>query len=215
MYGTQGCHLRTKGKLKLTTEVFVITHRKKPPVYHHTFLQLEIPFSLNSQDQPPQHHFCIWKQTSQPKYNPHLERMPISFALCNTYTLQLPGLAVDLGLFGKHTCIFTYDGCARRALSEFCWAAAARSAARSLPGAFLSAMGLSEALNSASESNLSVVLWNKVSINSNLTFHNQWTLNAIVITKLYFEKFGSKTQQKLDKKINKKYTNINIFPNIP
>lgn len=57
------------------------------------------------------------------------------------------------------TCMWTYGGCeARRALSEFCWAAAALSAARSLPGAFLSARGLSVALSSVSESNLSVLL---------------------------------------------------------
>lgn len=57
------------------------------------------------------------------------------------------------------TCIFTNDGCgARRALSQFCCAAAALSAARSLPGAFLSATGLSEELSSVSDSNLSAVL---------------------------------------------------------
>lgn len=57
------------------------------------------------------------------------------------------------------TCMLTYDGReARRALSEFCWAAAALSAARSLPGAFLSAKGLSVAFSSGSESNLSVLL---------------------------------------------------------
>lgn len=60
------------------------------------------------------------------------------------------------------TCMWTYGGCeARRALSEFCWAAAL-SAARSLPGAFLSARGLSVALSSGSESNLSVLLRKRV-----------------------------------------------------
>lgn len=54
--------------------------------------------------------------------------------------------------------MLTYDDRgARWALSEFCWAAAALSAARSLPGAFLSVKGLSVALSSGSESNLSVL----------------------------------------------------------
>jgi hypothetical protein len=66
--------------------------------------------------------------------------------------------------------MLTYGGLgARRALSELCWAAAALSAARSLPGAFLSAKGLSEALSSGSESNLSVLLWKRV---WHLTLHH-------------------------------------------
>lgn len=52
--------------------------------------------------------------------------------------------------------MLTYDGRgASRALSLFCWAAL--SAARSLPGAFLSASGLSAALSSGSERSLSVL----------------------------------------------------------
>lgn len=49
------------------------------------------------------------------------------------------------------TCMLAKEDCgARRILSEFC--CAALSAARSLPGARLSATGLSEALESESES---------------------------------------------------------------
>lgn len=81
---------------------------------------------------------------------------------------QAPCLWITFHFFIS-TCMLTYDGReARRALSEFCWAAAALSAARSLPGAFLSANGLSVALSSGSESSLSVLLWNRV---RNLTLH--------------------------------------------
>lgn len=97
----------------------------------------------------------------------------ISALLLNTP--WIPHSLTQAPAFGWHshlfiiTCMLTYDGReARRALSEFCWAAAALSAARSLPGAFLSANGLSVALSSGSESSLSLLLWNRV---WNLTLH--------------------------------------------
>lgn len=83
-------------------------------------------------------------------------------AFYGNFPLQLARLTPAWLHSGRPTCIFTKEGCvASRALSEFCWAAAARSAARSLPGAFLSATGLSGAPSSASASSLSAVLRDK------------------------------------------------------
>lgn len=92
---------------------------------------------------------------------------PAPSAFYGNFTLQFARFTPTRLHWGRPTCIFTKEGCgASRALSEFCWAAAALSAARSLPGAFLSATGLSGAPSSASASSLSAVLRGQSSVSS-------------------------------------------------